>query len=164
MAGFKACSVCLKPDAQAQSIFHYTKQGEKVQSAGSYYYENASGNRFFVFAFDMYYNKDVSFRSYSRGRQIISAVQYLSGKRLPASIENCPDLYMMCKRGDDESLTVGLWNIFADPVFEPVITLDQSYNSIRFIGCTGKLEGDKVYLSEISAFGFAGFEVLREEV
>lgn len=164
MAGFKACSVRLKPNAQVQSIFHYTKQGQAVQCPASYYYENASGNRFFVFAFDMYYNKDVCFRTYSRGRQIISAVQYLSGKRLPASIENCPDLYMMCKRGSDESLSVGLWNIFADSVFEPVITLDQQYSKIQFIGCNGRLDGDKVYLSEIPAFGFAGFEAFLEEL
>ena len=33
------------------------------------------------------------------------------------------------------------------------------YNEIRFIGCEGKLEGDKVQLSDISPYGFCAFEV-----
>lgn len=158
-AGFNAHTVETDPKAQTESFFLNSAGGEKCKTTASYYYENAQGNRFFVFAFDMYFNVDTSFRSYTRAAQMIRAAEYLSGRRLPASIRNCPDLYMMCKRDDSGALAVGLWNIFADPVYEPVITLEREYDSIRFINCSGRLEGDKVYLSPIAAFTFAGFEV-----
>ena len=45
--------------------------------------------------------------------------------------------------------------------FEPVVELDDTYSSIEFIGCTGELLGDKVKLSDIAAFEFAGFTVRK---
>ena len=65
-----------------------------------------------------------------------------------------PDLYMMTKQ-NDEGLGIGLWNIFADEIFKPVIELGDKYTSAEFINCSGKLEGNKIELSEISPFGFA---------
>lgn len=158
-AGFRGYNIEIDAKAKIESYFLFTAKGEKYKTPGSYYYENEHGNRFLVFAFDMHYNVDTCFRSYTRAAQMIRASEYLSGQKLPASIENCPDLYMMCKRDDSGALAVGLWNIFADPVYEPVITLDRKYSNIQFINCTGRLEGDKVWLSPISAFTFAGFEV-----
>lgn len=158
-AGFKGYNVEIDANAKTESYFLYTDKGEKRRAPGSYYYENAQGNRFLVLAFDMHFNIDTCFRSYTRAAQMIRASEYLSGQKLPASIKDCPDLYMMCKRDDGGALAVGLWNIFADPVYEPVITLDREYSDIQFINCTGRLERDKVCLSPISAFTFAGFEV-----
>ena len=56
-------------------------------------------------------------------------------------------------------MAVGLWNIFADKVLDPVTILDKAYKSIEFANCSGRIEGNKVYLSDIEAFGFAFFEV-----
>ena len=42
------------------------------------------------------------------------------------SYEN-PYLYILCMRGDDGSLAVGLWNFFADEVLDLVIELDREY-------------------------------------
>ncbi len=52
-----------------------------------------------------------------------------------------------------------LWNFFADTAIEPVIELGKEYSKIEFINCDGRLEGDKVYLSDIQPFGFVAFEV-----
>jgi len=67
-------------------------------------------------------------------------------------------LYLMTKK-DASSMSVGLWNMFADPVLNPVIDLDQAYSKIYFVNCNGKLNGNRVVLSEIPAFGYAAFEV-----
>jgi hypothetical protein len=65
----------------------------------------------------------------------------------------------MCKGGDGKT-AVALFNVFADSVDDGVITLDKEYSSIRFINCSGRLEGDKVILdSSIPAYSFAAFEV-----
>ena len=158
-AGFQGYRVELHPDAQIESFYVSPGTDAAKGTPASYYYTNADGERFLVFTFNMHFNKDVSYRSYSRAAQLIRAAQELSGEPLPASIQGCPDLYMMCKRGVSGALAVGLWNIFADSVHEPVITLDKAYSEIRFINCTGRMDGKKVYLSGIPAFAFAGFEV-----
>ena len=56
-------------------------------------------------------------------------------------------------------MSVGLWNFFADSVLAPVVELDRKYSTAEFVNCTGRLEGDRVILSELPAFGFAFFEV-----
>ena len=56
-------------------------------------------------------------------------------------------------------MAVGLWNIFADSVIEPVVELDKEYSEIRFINCSGRLQGKKVCLTELAPFVFAGFTV-----
>jgi len=157
-AGFDGYEVRVNEKAQIESYFICGAGYNACSIPASYYYENEIGQRFLVFAFDMHFNADTCFRSYTRARQLIRAPEYLSGKKLPARIEDCPDLYMMCKRGN-ERLAVGMWNIFADSVFEPKIVLDKKYNNIRFINCQGRIENDIVYLNPISAFSFAGFEV-----
>ena len=51
--------------------------------------------------------------------------------------------------------------IFADIAIDPVAELDQAYKNIKFINCSGRLENDKVYLSDIAPFAFAGFVVFK---
>ena len=127
-----------------------------------YFYENANGERFVVYAFHAYFNNDQLWRSYARSRQLIEAVKQLSGTPLPASCYGNPDLYLMCKKdGDERAMAVGLWNIFADSIPSPVVELDGVYTDIRFINCTGRLEGSRIVLSELAPYSFAGFEVRR---
>lgn len=158
-AGFRGFRTEIAPDAVVESRYAEAGTDAANGSPASYYYTNAAGERFLVFTFPMHFNKDTCFRSYTRAGQMIRAAKDLSGKSLPASIRGCPDLYMMCKRGEDGELAVGLWNIFADCIHEPVITLDKVYKDIRFINCTGKIEGKQVYLSKLDPFAFAGFAV-----
>lgn len=148
----------LAENAKPESYFVYSDNGKSKRAPASYLYENANGQKFLVFTFDMYHNDESCYRTYTRGTQLIKACEKLSGKPLPASVEKCPDMYMMCKR-DDGKLAVGLWNIFSDKVREPVVTLEKAYKDIHFVKGSGRLEGNKVYLDEIPAFEFVGFEV-----
>ena len=57
-------------------------------------------------------------------------------------------------------MAVALFNLFADSVDEPVITLDREYTNIRFINCEGRIEGNKVILhTPIYSNTLAAFEV-----
>ncbi len=127
----------------------------------AYTYESASGARFLVYSFDgTALPRDTGmFRGYLQQQVLKNGIEWISGKRLPAFISHCPGLYMMCK-GDGKKMAVALFNFFADSVDEPVIRLDRAYANIRFLGCSGKLEGDTVVLdAPIYAYTFAAFEV-----
>ena len=70
-------------------------------------------------------------------------------------------LYIMTKKNQN-SLAVGLWNHFADPVFKPVIELGEKYSSVRFVNCKGKLLGDKVVLNKpIPPFSYCFMELVK---
>ena len=81
------------------------------------------------------------------------------GEKLPVYSRGNPDLYLMCKL-DGEAMSVGLWNMFADSVIHLMAELDEAYQEIYFINCNGRLEENRVFLSEIQPFAFAGFDVL----
>ena len=99
-------------------------------------------------------------KNYARSRQIAENITWLSGKQLPAYCYGHPAMYTIEKEGNGQ-LAVGLWNLHADIAIDPVVELADEYTSIDFIGCTGRLEGRKVYLSDIPAFGFAGFHLTK---
>lgn len=124
----------------------------------SYRYENGNGQRFLVLNINSRCDADNLFKHYERSRQYAQQIPWLSGKKLPAYSYGHPALYIQCKEKNGK-LAVGLWNFFADIAMEPVVELNQSYKNIRFINCNGRLEGAKVYLEDIPAFGFVGFEV-----
>lgn len=124
----------------------------------SYRYENANGNRFLVININTRFGGTDILRHYERSRQYAKNIPWLSGKELPAYIYGHPSLYVLCKKGEN-SMSIGLWNLFPDRVIDPCVQLDKAYKSIEFINSNGKLEGDKVYLSDIPAFEFAFFEV-----
>ena len=144
----------LKSSANVQSYFI---DGDKKYPA-SYIYENADGQRFFVFAFDGYFMHEFLHRQYTRAKQLAQNIKWLSGNSLSAYISGNPDLYVMNK-SDGKALAVGLWNFFDDYISEPVIKLDKKYSKIKFINCNGKLDQDTVYLSKIQPYEFAAFEV-----
>jgi len=162
--------ICCKDQAQIMSRFTLT------DTPASYRYENAMGQRFYVLAFDLYrswciniagrpnfephlknYRPNFEY-NYYRQADLMDTVQWLCGKRLPAQIRRNPNLYVLASKGND-SMAVALANVHLDDVFAPRIWLDKVYNNIRFIGCSGKLEGDLVTLSNIPPYGFAAFEV-----
>jgi hypothetical protein len=124
----------------------------------SYRYENGNGQRFLVLNINSRCDADNLFKHYERSRQYAQQIPWLSGKKLPAHCPGNPDLYLMSKVQDGE-MAVGLWNFCADEVPQPKVKLHRPYNSIRFMQCTGKLEGDTVILSELPAYGFCGFVV-----
>lgn len=149
-----ACDIAVKPGAK---ILIDSKQGDK-KHVDAYMYENASGQKFLVFAFDAAFSGKHRFRSYCMQKLLYSAIEELSGKPLPAKCGGNPDLYILTKRGEDGSLAIGLWNFFADEINEPVVELDREYESVEFFGCTGRKERNKLFLSPLGAFKFAFVE------
>ncbi len=159
-----AYKVTVSNNAKILSTFvinksNYSLREKEVPAA--YLYENDKGYRFLVFTFNMYFNSEYLFRSYARSKQISESVVWLSGgKRLPAYSYKNPDLYILTKKNEN-AMAVGLWNIFADSIDNPVVELDGEYKKIKFINCTGELKGNKVFLSEMPPYSFAGFEVFN---
>ena len=127
---------------------------------GAYRYENGKGQRFFCLAYDLYNNQPVAnyLWDYYRREQLTAAVQWLCGKPLPADCPGQPHLYCLAAKGE-KGMSVLLINQFMDEFLSPEITLEKAYTSIRFAGCTGKLEGNKVTLSDMMPYGIAAFEV-----
>ena len=126
----------------------------------TYFYENKAGQKFFVLNFTVDFDaKPVCYRHYARSKQISDAVKILSGKSLPAYCYGNPDLYLQAKESEEGALAVGLWNFHADDIISPTVELGKEYKEIKFLGCSGTLEGNRVILSDIPPFGFAAFEV-----
>lgn len=153
-----AYKVDLKDGATVVSNYNINKTkltAEKISAC--FEYKNADGGRFLVYTTDTYTPSMTNHRAYFRIKQINEFA------KLPAFVYGNPDLYVMCKR-DEKEMAVGLWNIFADEIVCPEIILDSSFDSIECINCTGKIESNKVTLTDIPPFSFAGFNVKKSTV
>jgi len=138
-----------------------------VHFPACYLYENAKGQRFMVYSFVA---KTVMvgadgwlsgvFRSYYRQEQLTEGIKWLQkGRPLPAVCNKNPELYILCKRNNEE-LTVGIWNLFPDNVLNPVIRLDDTYSTIDCFNCSGEINGDCVHLNEdIQPYDYVFFTV-----
>lgn len=146
--------------ADAAKVISSFIAADENEIPAAYLYENSKGYRFLVYTFNAFFESDYLFRSYARSKQLADSIKWLSGKKLPAYSYGNPDLYIMAKK-DETAMSVGLWNCFADPAFDAVIELDEEYKEVEFINCDGKIAGDKVYISKIDSFSFAGFEVKK---
>jgi hypothetical protein len=131
-------------------------QGASRETA-SYVYTNAQGQSFLVFAFEGYSVSERATRHYARGAQIEEFIRSL-GKRLPAVMLGNPDCYMLCKE-NEKGKAVWIGNFFADECLFKTVTLDRAYEKIEFIGCTGRLLGDRVEIDEIPPYASVGFIV-----
>ena len=152
--GIPINDIKLKPNAEVLS--------DTNTSAGvipmSYRYENSDGNRFLVLNVNTRSEASNVLKHYARSRQYAENIPWLSGNKLPAYVYGNPALYIIAKK-NDSSMAVGLWNFFADTAIDPVVELDGEYSGIEFLSTNGKLDKNKVYLSDIPPFGFVGFEV-----
>lgn len=146
----------IKVDSKAEILSDI--QGAMGKIPVSYRYENGQGNRFLVLNVNSRNPYPNILYHYERSRQLSENIPWLSGEKLPAYVYGNPALYLQCKKNAD-AMAVGLWNFYADTAIEPEVFLDREYSSIKFINCNGKLEKDRVYLTDIEPFGFVGFEV-----
>ncbi len=144
----------VKDNAEVLSTF------EPINTPSTYIY-----NKFMVIAVDMTYsyeNRDYLtknfFFNYYRQADLIYALEKIGGKKLPAVCKKHPMLYMLVSK-DEDSMAVVLSNVFEDGVYNGKIELDREYTSVKFINCTGRLEGNCVIIDEITPFGAAAFEV-----
>jgi len=155
--GFATCrkhkTVC-RENAEVLSVFL------PDESPAVYKYENKDGIRFMVFSCDFHFSPNDAdyFNNYYRRNQVAEGVEWVGRKKLPAALENHPNLYMMTAKNEN-AMSVLIINAFMDEIENPVITLDKEYKNIRFVNCSGKLKENKIYLSEIPPYGFAAFEV-----
>ena len=123
-----------------------------------YRYENAEGQRFVVFAFDGYCANEVQYRCYERQRQLVSDINWLTGRKPDAVCLGNPDLYMVTKKSEKE-LSVGLFNMFIDSMLDPVVALAEEAEEVEFINCAGSFEGDRIHLSDIPPYSFAALRI-----
>ena len=148
-------------DSRADVRSEFTPHG----TAASYRYENEKGEKFYVLAFDYFKtlirSKVATFNNgYYRQAELKEAIEWMSGKKLPAFAARSPKLYILASKGEG-SLSVMLANISLDPVYDPIIELDGDYKSVKFLDCNGRLDGDRVHLSDISPYGICAFEVKK---
>ncbi len=148
--------------AEVSSTF-ITADGKHIPAA--WYYENAAGQRFFVYNMDLSYAHfhTEHFLSYCRQRQLHSAVRKLQKQRpLAVSCTKEPGVYLLVK---DDAKTgtraVGVWNFGEDTILTPRLHLDREFNFVQFLsGAEGYLEKDTVtFQSNLPAHAFAGFLV-----
>lgn len=154
--GINVYQLVLKDGAEVLS----DTETEKGLYPTAFRYENEKGQRFFVLNVPPHVSNNNILKQYARSRQIAENILWISGKQLPAYCYGHPAMYTIVKEGDRQ-LAVGLWNLHADIAMDPVVELAETYSAIDFIGCTGRLEGKKVILSDIPAFGFAGFNLTK---
>ena len=75
------------------------------------------------------------------------------GAPLPALSRKNPEFYLICKQ-DETRFAVAFCNFSLDYAEDAVIELAAPCSSAEFIGCTGQLEGDKIVLDHVPAWGF----------
>ena len=161
VGNFISYKCTLKENAEISSYLILnaaTRSATPEKNPFAFMYENADGDKFFVLNLEAYFCSDAILRGYARSKQIKDAIETMSGEKLPAYSFGNPDLYIMCKESEGKK-AVGLFNIFADGIYDGTVELDKKYKTIEFINCKGELKGDKVKISEIQPFSFAGFEV-----
>lgn len=142
-------------------LSYINREDKKIPTA--YKYENKDGKRFIVFTFftEELLNKSILKANYYREKQIIDGVEWITGKKLPATIRKNPDTYLLCKRTKN-SLKVGVFNCYPDEIINPEVLLDKKYSSIKFLNGSGKLIDDKVVLdNDVPPFKYVCFEVFE---
>ncbi|MBQ8344978.1 MAG: hypothetical protein IJY42_01790, partial [Clostridia bacterium] len=135
----------------------------------AYKYENKNGERFLVILFEGDSLYDASTRACDSGllknyvtqRVLIESLPWVSRQAIPAYCEGNPDLYLMCAE-EENSLTVALFNCFADALTQPIVTLGKKYSRIECINCSANLSGNHVTLtSPLHGFTYAAFRVYQ---
>lgn len=120
-------------------------------------YENKDGARFVIYPILAKAIDDTTFfRNYNRQKEMYENAEWIGGAPLDAKIVGHPDAYIMTAR-DENEVAVGVYNLYLDSMDEPVVELPKVPAEVKFVKCEGRVEGNKVYLSDIPAYGFAGF-------
>lgn len=135
----------------------------------AYRYENQSGQRFLVFLFEgasIYVPNERAAisgvtKNYCIQEVLINSIKWISKQPLPAFCNKNPELYLMCEK-DENSLSLGVFNCFADPLMNPVITLSEKYSSIEALNCEAEVSGNiSTLTSDIPAFSFAVLKLYK---
>lgn len=141
------------------NISPHDRTGQHIPAC--FCYQNDKGQKFMIYSFvaqTVWVKSEWTpglFRNYYRQKQLANGVEWLQNRPLPAMCYKCPQAYILCKK-DENSMTVGIWNLFADTIYTPEIFLDTAYSKAEFYKCGGVLNQDKVNLeTDIIPYGFA---------
>ena len=142
--------ITVKDGAEVETIFN------PGSTPASYRYTNADGIKFFVLAYNamsLYgeYNKNY-LQNYYRQEQLISAIEWLCGKKLPVVSKKNPNLYFLVAKEEDGSCAVAVANVYYDDIYNLEIELDKEYENAEFIGIEGKLAKDKIVVPYLPAY------------
>ncbi len=160
----------LKENAEVLSCFVKGNQvlgtshddfGSCEQFPSCIYYENANGQKFMIYSFvpiTVYTTNGWNtglFRNYLRQKQLAAGIEKMQKRRLPAMLFGAPGLYTVCAR-DEKELSVALFNISKDWIFDGEVVLDKEYKNMDSYNIKAELSGDRVLLKEdIPPYGFA---------
>ncbi len=145
----------VQPNNGAEVLSEFTVGGKRIP--GVLRYVNANGQQFLVFPFEC--GRSSLTTTYCRQRQIADTARAF-GHPLPASVENCPELYLLVKQ-NEETVTVGLFNFFSDDILTPFVRLGFPFTQITdTINCRAEKEKHGVrLLNDIPPMGYAVFTV-----
>ena len=142
-----AAKLTLTPGAKVETEWVLP---DGTRQPGSYTYRNADGNEFLVLALDGFTCTDAIYKNYSRQKQFMDFLPS-RGAHLPVKCAGHPELYVLCRQSED-TLSVALFNCFADPVEDLTLELPEGFSQAGFCRCQGSLSGDKVTLERLGAF------------
>lgn len=152
----------------AEPVLFSEEKNELVPFA--YRYENANGERFLVFLFEgaSIYDHDRGIawsglnKNYATQEILIDSIPWLAKQPLPAYCALNPEVYIMCEK-DNDTMSVGVFNCFADPLTNPVIMLGEKYSRIECLNCEAMLDGNKVTITnKLHAFSAAVFRLYKD--
>ncbi len=130
----------------------------------AYRYENKDGFRFLVFCFDagsLDFSSNL-FCHYARRQQLNESLDWL-GADVPFRLEgNYPNLYAMCKRGDDGSLLIALFNFTENPLRNLRLSLLDGLENQSILpkNCTFKRMDRQIVIDSLPPFEFCAIEIV----
>lgn len=148
----------LELDARANVQTEYVLGSDlNTRYTGIFSYTNAKGQRFTVLPVEAQAAADRLgyFTDYAMKRLLmknINASQPLDGYILG----DFPYLYMMTAK-DENSLSVGIWDLSVDRADGVEVTVNGEYKNVQFYNCKGTYKEGKIYItSTIYPYEFAG--------
>ena len=125
----------------------------------AFVYRNAADEKYLVLPLEAYWTKPGWHRSYEAGRLLAEGIRCLAGRPLPAFLADNPDVLLMAKDGAKGSRSVAVFNCSADALIDAAVELDREFERVEFANCCGRMDGRRVILDEVPAYGFAAFTV-----
>ncbi len=136
----------------AKNLSYYILD-DKTEIPAAYTYINKNGAKFLVYTFDAQLSHESVYRTYARQKQFIKAMQEF-GVIFPVVISDCPDLYIIAKKDSDGNMAIGLWNCFADGVYEKEIILNDTYRNAEIMNFNAEFLGNRILIKKLGAFEF----------
>jgi len=124
----------------------------------SYYYENALGQKFFIYTFEGYSLCNQLKRQYARTTDINYILSNKFNRTLPVYVYGHPDLYVQCKKSE-KGMAIWLSNCFADAVNDAKLILDGRYRIKDHIGCDCKIIDNELVINKIYPFDCVGIDL-----